>query len=132
MTTPSTRPSLQDLLNGLSTNIQVLVSQTVTLARLEASAAASQLGWSAAGLLACLLVALAGVGVLVAALVLILIALGLPAWAASAVVGLVLTAGGALGARFCVSAMRQTELSLKETRNSLRETLAWLKLQTWT
>ena len=130
MSDPSPNPSLRELLNGISTDARLLTSQTLALARLEASTAASKLVWSGVGVLASVFVVVAGAAVLVSALVLILIAIGLPAWAASTLVGLVLTAGGALSARFFVSAIRQTELGLKETRESLRETLEWLKLQT--
>ena len=79
-----------------------------------------------------MLVAAAGAAVLVSALVLILVALGVSAWAAATLVGVVLTIGGALSARHFVSAIRQTELGIKETRESLRETMEWLKLQTGT
>ena len=130
MSDPSPNPSLRELLNGISTDARLLTSQTLALARLEASTAASKLVWSAVGALASLFVVVAGASVLVSALVLILMAMGLPAWAASTLVGLVLTAGGALSALFFVSAIRQTDLGLKETKESLRETLEWLKIQT--
>ena len=130
MTKPSLNPSLTELLNSVSTDVQLLVSQTLRLARLEISAAASRLVWSGVGVLASAFVVVAGAAVLVGALVLILIALGLPAWAASTLVGVVLTGGGALSAGLFLSAIRQTELGLKDTRESLRETLEWLKLQT--
>lgn len=130
MTDSSLHPSLTELLNGVSGDVQLLVSQTVALARLEVSAAASKLAWSGVGVLASVFVAVAGAAVLVSALVLSLIALGLPAWAASTLVGLVLTAGGALSARSFVSSIRRTELSLKATRESVHETLEWLKGQT--
>ena len=130
MSDQSSNPSLRQLLNGISTDVHLLAAQTLALARVEASTAASTLAWSGVGVLAGGFVAAAGAAVLVSALVLILIALGLPAWAASTLVGVVLTAGGALSARFFVSAIRRTELGLKETRASLRETLEWLKLQT--
>ena len=130
MTEPSPNPSLRDLLNGISTDVQLLVSQTLTLARLELSAGASKLTWSAVGALTSVLVAGAGAAVLVSALVLTLIAAGIPAWAASTVVGLTLTGAGAIGARHFFDAMRQAELGLKETRESVRETMEWLKLQT--
>ena len=81
-------------------------------------------------MLASVLIALAGAAVLVSALVLIVIALGLPAWAAATLVGVVLTVGGALSARHFVGATRQVEFDLKETRRSLRETMEWLKVQT--
>ena len=130
MTDRSQSPSLRDLLNGISTDAQLLASQTVTLARVELSAAASRLVWSAIGVLASAFVAVAGVAVLVSALVLALVALGLPAWAASTLVGVLLTGGGALAARYFVGAVRSVELGMKETRESLRETMEWLKLQT--
>jgi hypothetical protein len=63
-------------------------------------------------------------------LVLILIAVGVPAWAASMLIGLILTGAGAIGARHFAGAMRQAKLGLKETRESLRETMEWLRLQT--
>jgi hypothetical protein len=102
----------------------------LVLRRLEVSAAASKLAWSAIGVLASVFVAVAGAAVLVRALVLILVALGLPAWAASTLVGLILTGAGASSARHFVVAMRSSELAMKETRESLRETMEWLKLQT--
>ena len=83
MTDSSLNPSLTELLNGVSGDVQLLVSQTVALARLEVSAAASKLAWSGVGVLARVFVAVAGTAVLVSALVLSLVALGLPAWAAS-------------------------------------------------
>jgi hypothetical protein len=49
MTDPSLNPSLRDLLNGISADVQLLASQTLALARLEVSAALSKLAWSAAG-----------------------------------------------------------------------------------
>ena len=123
-------PQLRELLNGISTDVQLLASQTLSLARMEVSAAASKLAWSAVGLLASVFVTLAGAAVLVSALVLILVALGLPGWAAATLVGVVLAGGGAIAARYFVGAVRNAELGMKETRESLRETMEWLKLQT--
>jgi hypothetical protein len=122
--------SLSELVSGISVDLGLLASQTVALARVELSAATVTLGWSAAGLLASVIIAVAGGGALVAALVLILVALGLPAWAAATIVGVVLVVSGILGARYCIDRIRTTELGLKETRESLRETFEWLKLQT--
>jgi hypothetical protein len=41
-----------------------------------------------------------------------------------------LTGSGALAARYFVGSMRSAELGMKETRESLRETMEWLKVQT--
>ena len=129
MSAPSFEPSLRELLTGISADVRLLASQTLTLARLEVTPAASKLAWSAMGVLASVVVALAGVAVLVSAIVLILIALGLPAWAASTLVGVTLMVVGAVGARYFVGSMRSAELGMKETRENLRETMEWLKLQ---
>jgi len=130
MTDPSHNPPLKYLLSGISADVQLLASQTMALARTELSAAASKLAWSGIAVLVSVFIAIAGVAVLVSALVLILIALGLPAWAAATIVGVVLAVGGGLSARYFVSATRAVELDLKATRQSLRETMEWLKLQT--
>ena len=130
MTDPRLNAPLRELLKGISTDVQLLASQTLTLARLDISTAASKLAWSAAGLLAGVFVTVAGAAVLVSALVLILIALGLPAWAASTLVGMTLMGAGAIAARYFVGAIRSAELGMKETRESLLETIEWLKLQT--
>ena len=123
-------PPLQELLTSIATDVQLLASQTLILARLEIAAAASTLAWSAIAVVASVFVAIAGLAVLVSALVLILIALGLPAWAASTLVGVILTGAGAVAARYFVGSIRSAELSMKETRECLRETMEWLKVQT--
>lgn len=130
MTDPRLNAPLRELLNGISTDVRLLASQTLTLARLEISTAASKMAWSAAGLLASVLVTVAGAAVLVSALVLILIAIGLPAWGASTLVGVTLTGAGAIAANHFVGSIRSAELGMKETRETLRETMEWLKLQT--
>ena len=130
MTDPHRQAPLRQLLSGLSTNVQLLASQTLTLARLEIAAAASTLAWSTVGLLASMFVTVAGAAVLVSALVLMLVALGLPPWAASTLVGVALTGAGAIAARYFVGSIRSAELGMKRTRESLRETMEWLKLKT--
>ena len=54
---------------------------------------------------------------------------GSAAWAAATLVGVTLTGAGAFAAGYFVGDT-QAELGLKETRESLRETMEWLKLQT--
>lgn len=124
------KPPLKELATTISADVQLPALQTLTLARLEIATAVSTLAWSAIAVVASVFVAIAGLAVLVSALVLILIALGLPAWAASIVVGVTLTGSGALAARYFVGSMRSAELGMKETRESLRETMEWLKVQT--
>ena len=123
-------PSLRTLLSDISSDARLLVAQTAMLARLEIKGAVSQLMWSSIGVVASAVIAIAGTAVLISAIVLILIALGIPAWAAALLTGVVLTGGGAVGAGIFVGRIRHTDLSLKETRESVRETLTWAKLQT--
>jgi len=130
MSDPRLHPPLNEILGSISTDVQLLASQTLTLARLEIATAASTLAWSAIGVVASAFMAIVGLAVLVSALVLILITLGLPAWAAATVVGVMLTGSGAVAARYFVGSMRSTQLDMKDTRESLRETMEWLKLQT--
>ena len=129
---PVVGPALRDLLNAISSDAQALVSQTLTLGRLEAASVASKLMWAGVGVVASILAALAGIAVLVSALVLGAIALGLPPWAAALIVGVLLLGAGGGAALYFVGVMRRTEITLKETRESVRETVEWLKLQTGT
>jgi hypothetical protein len=130
MTTQSPIASFRQVLSAVSADIRLLGLQTLLLARLELSAALSVLAYSGMGVLASVLIAAAGAAVLVAALVLIVIALGLPPWAASTLVGVLLIVGGALSARYFVGRIRQVDLGLMATRKSLLETLEWLKAET--
>ena len=129
MTLPSPSPSPKALLGRVADDVHTLVSQTLTVARLELSDDASKLAWSAMGVLAGTFVAAVGAVVLISAMVLGLVAVGMPAWAAAALVGVVLTAAGAIGARYFMSALRHAEVGLTHTRESLRETFEWLKRQ---
>ncbi len=99
----------------------------MALARLEVSNAVGTIAWSALGILAGSVIAFGGFGVLVTALVLIAIALGLPPWAAALLVSVALMAVGAGMVVYFVNDLRSAQLTLKETRDSLKETMEWLK-----
>ena len=130
MTTPSNASTLSQLLGDVSNDLRVLAAQTVELARLESGVAISALMASAAGIAVSLALTIGGAGVLVSALVLIAIALGLPAWVAATTVGFALTIGGALSTRHFVRKARGVELTLRQTRDSVLETMEWLKRRT--
>jgi len=70
--------SLRQLLGAVSADLRTLGAQILALARVELHSATAALVWSAVGLSAAIVIGLAGVGVLVSALVLTAIALGLP------------------------------------------------------
>jgi hypothetical protein len=67
--------------------------------------------------------------VVVAALVLVAIALGLPAWAAASLVGVLLVVAGAGTIQAFLTKLRRVRLNLHETRASVTETIQWLKEQ---
>lgn len=129
MTRQAQSPALRELFGAVSEDLRALVSQTTELARLEIAAATSALVTSVVGIALSLVIVLGGIGVLMSALVLIAIALGLPAWAAATAVGLVLAIGGALSARRFLGKARSVSITLSETRESITETIAWLKTQ---
>ena len=129
MTQPAQSPALRELFGAVSEDLRALVSQTSELARLEIAAATSALVTSVVGVALSLVIVLGGIGVLMSALVLIAIALGLPAWAAATAVGLVLAIGGALSARRFLGKARSVSITLSETRESITETIEWLKTQ---
>lgn len=120
---------LGDLLSDVATDVRLLVLETAGLAAAEARATASALAVASAGAAGGLLLALFGALTIVASLVLIAIALGLPAWAAALGVGMVLVVAGGLTLRVFLARMRRLHFDLRETRQSVGETLTWLKTQ---
>lgn len=127
--TTSTRTT-RETLTALSQDLGLLVKDTMALARAEAGALVTTALGSVVALAAGAALLVVGALVLVSCLVLIGVALGLPPWAASAIVGLVLMAGGALLVQIYLSQLRTLRVDLQETRRSVTETIAWLKSQT--
>lgn len=123
----SSKPGVSDLFREISADLTSLASHTVALARLEISNTIATISWSAVGILAGLVIAFGGFSVLVTALVLVAIALGLPPWAAALLVGVALMAAGAGTIGYFVNNLRNAQLTLKNTRDSLKETMEWLK-----
>jgi hypothetical protein len=117
--------SLGDLFSDLSREIGTLVRNELALARAEMSAKLSRVGRHAGMLALGAVVALAGLFTLAAALVLILVQAGMPAWGAALLVGLGLGAVGALVATNALAALRNEDLTPTETIETLKETTAW-------
>ena len=118
------------LLAALSADLRLLLTETLGLAKAEVQASVSALGMSIAGIVAGAVVLLMGLLVLVAALVLIAVELGLRPWAAALLVGVLLTGAGALTISGFLAKLKLVKYNLEETRQSVTETLAWLKAQT--
>lgn len=117
--------SLGDLFSDLSREIGTLVRNELALARAEMGAKLSRVGRHAGMLALGAVVALAGLFTLAAALVLILVQAGMPAWGAALLVGLGLAAVGALVATNALAALRNEDLTPTETIETLKETTAW-------
>jgi hypothetical protein len=117
------------LFGDLSRDLRLLATQTAGLATAEARHAASAFGAAMAGLAAGAVMALCGLLVVVAALVLVTIALGLPAWAAASLVGVLLVVAGVGTMQAFLAKLRRVRLHLHETRASVTETIQWLKEQ---
>jgi hypothetical protein len=115
------------VVEALSDDTNDLIRQTAQLARLEAQAATQSLKGLAVGLVAGLALAVGGMLVLLAALVLIGVALGLPPWASALLVATLLVAAGAAIIWVFSSQFTPQTLSLPRTRRSVRDTLSWIK-----
>jgi hypothetical protein len=122
--------SLGDLFAELSRETGTLVRKELELAQVEVGEKLSRASRHAAVIGAGGVLAHSGALAVVAALVLILIVAGLPAWAAALVVGLVLSGAGALLVRSGLAALRADDLTPKETIRTLKENAAWAKEQT--
>jgi hypothetical protein len=114
---------------SVSSDLRLLLEQTVGLARTEINAAVQSTLLYVGIAAAAVVVVIGGLLVLLGALVLVAIALGLPPWAAATLVGVLLVGAGAGTVYVCVTKLRQVEFSLRHTRRSMKETLGWLKTQ---
>jgi hypothetical protein len=128
MTTSSSQGA-GELFRAVSADLRALVSYTAELAKLEVKTALSTFSISIISMAAGLVVTLLGMAVLAGALVLIAIRLGLAPWAAAVVVGLLIVITGAASAMYGLNRLRQVQLTLAETRGSVKETMEWLKQQ---
>jgi hypothetical protein len=119
--------STRVLLGSLPRELMLLGSQTFRLALAEVQRARREVLVAAVGLVASAVAGLFGVAVLVSTLVLIEIALGMPAWAAALGVGALLAGGGGIAGWVFYNRLRNAPLALPDTRASLSETVTWLK-----
>ena len=119
--------SLGQLVTELADEMGTLVRQEVQLAKTELGEKVSQAKTGAALAAGGLLLAYGGLLALVAAVVLALIAAGLPAWAAALVGAVLVGAIGYVLLRMGVAALKPSELVPQETIDSLKEDLPWPK-----
>jgi len=121
--------SLGDLFADLSREVTALVRKEVELARTEMSHNVSRLGRHAAFVAVGGAIAYAGLLTTVAALVVVLQALGLTWWASTLIVGIVVALAGFLLLQRGISALQWDSLAPTETIETMKENAAWAKGQ---
>jgi len=122
--------SLGELFAELTRETSTLVRQEVTLAKTEMTQKASEVGKDVGFLAAGGAVLYAGFLALLAAIILALTGLGMPAWLAALLVGLVVGAVGVFLVQRGRDALRRTNLAPQQTIETLKEDTAWAKQQT--
>ncbi len=122
--------TLGEMFGELSREIRTLVHQEIQLARTELTEKMSRLGKGVGFVIGGGLLAYGGLLAIVAAIVLALTAMGLPAWAAALVAGILVAGGGYLLIRSGLAALRPDRLTPQQTIDMLKEDAQWLKTQT--
>lgn len=121
--------SIGELFSELTREVTTLLRKEFELARLELSTTASRVASRLGVIVLGAVLACAGLFTIVAALVLVAVELGMPAWAAALVVGVVVLGAGGVMAQQALSALRREDLAPRETVRSLKENAEWAKAQ---
>ncbi len=127
MPTDSGERSLGELFGDLSRETSTLVRQEVTLAKAELTQTATQVGKDVSVLAVGGAIAYAGLLALLAAVVLGLVAFGLPAWLSALIVGVVVAGGGYALVRQGLSALKGVNMAPRQTMETLTEDVNALK-----
>ena len=125
---PADRP-LGELLGDLSKNLGLLVRQEIELAKTEISKKTSRLGKDAAAIGVGAAIAYAGALGVMAALVLLLVRVGVAPWVAALLVGGVILVVGYVLVQRAIQDMRNTDLTPRQTAESMKENVQWVKEQ---
>jgi hypothetical protein len=129
METNTVQPTLGEMFARLSRETQTLVQQELQLAKTELTEKASKMGKGAGLVVGGGLLAYAGLLAIIAGAALVLVAIGLPSWAAAIIVGLAVAAVGYLLVRSGLSALNPQGLTPRKTIETLKEDAQWLKAQ---
>jgi hypothetical protein len=129
MDAPRTERSLGELFSDLSQKTTLLIRQEVQLAKTELSQKAAQAGRGGAMLGAGGVVVNAALLTFVATIVLLLVQLGLDAWAAAGLTAVLLAGVGYVLVRSGLQKLKQP-MTPVETVDSIKETAQWLKNET--
>jgi len=127
----STDPrSLGEMFADLTRETRTLIQQEIELAKTELGQNISRMTGSVTMIVAGGLIAYGGLLAIVAAAVLALIAIGLAPWAAALLGGIVIAGIGYALVRAGLAAFRPSDLTPRQTIETLKEDAAWLKTQT--
>ena len=129
MATTKDERTLGEMFAELSRETRTLVQQELQLAKTELTEKASKMGKGAGLIVGGGLIAYGGLLAIIAAMVLILIAIGLPPWAAALVGGVLVAGIGYLLIRSGLAALKPQELTPQKTIDTLKEDAQWLKAQ---
>ena len=121
--------SLGDLFGDLARDMGTLVSQEVALARTELTQKAVQVGKDIAILAVGGLVAYAGLLALIGGVIFLLAERGLPLWASAMLVGGIIAIIGYVLVQRGITALKQQDLTPRQTIESLKEDTKWAKEQ---
>jgi len=121
--------SLGELFGDLVRDMGILVRQEVNLATTELTYKASRVGRELALLAVGGLVAYAGLLAIVAAIIIVLAAAGLPWWLAALIVGVIVAALGAVLVQRGLAALKRVDLAPRQTMQTLKEDTQWAKEQ---
>lgn len=113
--------SLGELLGELTNEIVTLVRQEITLARVEMTDKAANIGKQVGLLAVGGALAYSGVLAIVAALVILLAQAGLPWWASALIVGLVVAGIGGMLVKKGIDAIKGADLVPRQTIESLKD-----------
>ncbi|HEX5876488.1 MAG TPA: phage holin family protein [Pyrinomonadaceae bacterium] len=119
---------LGELFSDLASDMSNLVRQEVELAKVEISQKAKHVGRNIGYLVVGGAIAYAALLAVIAAIILLLDNV-MPSWGASLLVGVVVAGIGWLLIGKAVSALQQTDVTPRETVETLKEDAAWMKQQ---
>ncbi len=119
---------LGELFSDLASDMSNLVRQEVELAKVEVGQKAKHVGRNIGYLVVGGAIAYAALLAVIAAIILLLDRV-MPSWGASLLVGVVVAGIGWLLIGKAVSALQQTDVTPRETVETLKEDAAWMKQQ---
>ena len=119
---------LGDLLGDIATSMSNLVRQEVALAKVEITQKATYVGRNVGYLVIGGAVAYAALLAIIAAIIMLL-AKVMPQWGSALIVGAVVGAIGWMLIGKAMAALQQTDLTPRETVETLKEDATWMKQQ---